>query len=83
MLLKSVDENITQQEIGYIFNKIALHGSKTISYDEFQKALQKSGIPMSMIRKQDEKVGNQASDPFGPMGGGLYDLLVNQVINPN
>ena len=81
-LMKSVDPILTKQEISYIFNKIASSGGNTVSYDEFQRALQKEGIPMSMIRKN--SVDNQKqSDPFGPMGGGLFDLLVNQIVSPN
>lgn len=35
---------------------------------------------MSMIRKKEEAKNN---DPYGQQGGGLFDMLVNQIINPN
>ena len=79
--MKDIDHNITKQEISFIFNKIVSTGNKTISYDEFQQTLQKSGIPMSMIKKHKDGNSNK-NDPFGTNGAGLFDLLVNQILTP-
>ena len=62
-LMMGIDPELTEQEVKYIFNKINDSGTGSVSYDEFEKAILKFGIPMSVYRPSAPKEEKKEVQP--------------------
>lgn len=49
-LMISIDPELTEQQIKYIFNKINESGTGAITYDEFDRTINNFSIPKSVIK---------------------------------